>query len=261
MNTTGLIFLLLVSFFNTLATLPAQQLGKHVVTIRLRDANGDPIVGETVTLWQPFPIDEPIPPTCRTDEIGECTWTVARGLYAVVFESLELDELSALSVGEAGLFGLGLTVGDHDITYHFTVANEDKIYFDAAPDSPIPQPIIPSMEDVNEHWFGGSTDPNAALEATEEKPTSTPTAETPAITNSTDDGNASGGGGGTLERTWTVEKYWPRARFILLIVAAIGFGYAGHRWQHRRKANRARLAKQQKTVPGAATATQTRKGD
>lgn len=261
MNTTGLIFLLLVGFFNTLTASPAQQLGEHVVTIRLRDANGDPIVGETVTLWQPFPVDEPISPTCKTDESGECAWTVARGLYAVVFESLELDELSALSVGEAGLFGLGLTVGDHDIAYNFTVANEDKIYFDAAPDSPIPQPIIPSMEDVNEHWFGGSADPNAALEATEEKPTPTPTAKTDTVAAPTDGDTFQSGEGEAQEGVWTVERYWPHLRFLLLIAAAIGLGYGGHKWQRGRKAKQERLAKQQKTAPGATTTTRIGEGD
>lgn len=251
MNTASLIFLL-ISLFNTLAAPLAQQPGNYTVTIRLRAANGDPMVGETVALWRPFPIDEPIPPTCRTNESGTCTWTVGRGLYAVVFENLELDEISALSVGEAGLFGLGLTVGDHDITYHFTVANENKIYFDAAPDSPIPQPIIPTMEDVSEHWYGGSAGPNATTTAREDQPTPTPTAEAAATTHSTDDGDSLSGVGGTLEKTWTVEKYWPRVRLMLLIIAAIGFGYAGHRWQRRRKANQQRLARQQKAVSGAA---------
>ncbi len=111
--------------------------------IKVRDYTGTAVSGETVTLER-LPEEEPILPTCTTDTNGICTWYVGRGLYQVVF-SHPLDKVSALALAEGGLRGFGLTVGEADVTYHFTFHNDDHVYFDASPDLPVPSPIIPSL--------------------------------------------------------------------------------------------------------------------
>ena len=112
--------------------------------IRLRASDGTAVVGETVILER-LPEEEPVILECTTDTHGECIWTVRRGLYQVLFER-PLDGISALAVAEGGLRGLGITVGDEDITYHFTFHSDGRVYFDAAPEAAVPSPIIPAGE-------------------------------------------------------------------------------------------------------------------
>lgn len=109
--------------------------------IRLRYDDGTAVVGEPVTL-QRLPEETVVSPDCVTDDDGSCVWWVGRGVYQVLF-SRPLDELSALAVAEGGLRGLGVTVGDAPIIYHFTFHEDDRVYFDAAPDAAVPAPIIP----------------------------------------------------------------------------------------------------------------------
>lgn len=130
----------------------AQTNGESQLRIRLRDSEGAAVVGEPVLL-QRLPEEEPVLPAllqaqgnkCTTDTSGECTWTVRRGLYQVLF-ARPLDNISALAVAEGGLRGLGVTVGDEDITYHFTFHSDDRVYFDAAPEAAVPFPIMPVGE-------------------------------------------------------------------------------------------------------------------
>lgn len=122
----------------------AQTAGDTRLQIRLRASDGMAVVGETVIL-QRLPEEEPITPECETDSNGECVWYVGRGLYQVLFER-PLDDISALAVAEGGLRGLGVTVGDEDITYHFTFHSDGRVYFDAAPEAAVPSPIIPAGE-------------------------------------------------------------------------------------------------------------------
>lgn len=122
----------------------AQSVGDTRLQIRLRYSDGTAVAGETVVL-QRLPEEEPVSPECETDTQGECTWYVGRGLYQALFER-PLDDISALAVAEGGLRGLGVTVGDEDITYHFTFHSDGRVYFDAAPEAAVPSPIIPAGE-------------------------------------------------------------------------------------------------------------------
>lgn len=143
----------------------AQPVSAHAVeavslTIQLRHSDGTAVVGETVALERP-PEAEPILPNCITDESGTCRWQVGRGMYQLRF-SRPLDEISALALAEGGLNGLGITVGETAVTYYFTFHNDGRVYFDAAPEAAVPQPVLP----VGELWHGGIL------------PTLTPTVET-----------------------------------------------------------------------------------
>src|SRR5690606_11892867 len=42
----------------------------------------------------------------------------------------------------------GLTVGEQDITYHFTLHTDGRVYFDSAPEAAVPPPVIPAAEDL-----------------------------------------------------------------------------------------------------------------
>ncbi|MFO7540500.1 MAG: hypothetical protein R6X32_20865 [Chloroflexota bacterium] len=136
----SVIFLLCLLFIPTEQTM-AQSKAEVILTIQLRYSDGTAVIDEPVIL-QRLPEEEPISPRCITNGNGECTWTVGRGLYQVLFER-PLDNISALAVAEGGLRGLGITVGDENITYHFTFHSDGRVYFDAAPEAAIPSPIIP----------------------------------------------------------------------------------------------------------------------
>jgi hypothetical protein len=123
------------------------EAGDVELRIRLRDSEGVAVVGETVILAR-FPEEEAVAPTCLTDASGECAWSVGRGLYQVLF-TRPLDNISALSLAEGGLRGFGVTVGDTAVTYHFTFHSDGRVYFDAAPESAVPVPVIPSQESLH----------------------------------------------------------------------------------------------------------------
>lgn len=153
----------------------AQTPGDTRLQIRLRYSDGTAVVGETVIL-QRLPEEENITPECETDSNGECIWFVGRGLYQVLFER-PLDDISALAVAEGGLRGLGVTVGDEDIAYHFTFHSDGRVYFDAAPEAAVPSPIIP----VGDVLHGGTPPPTLTFiedepvkEIATPEPTSTP---------------------------------------------------------------------------------------
>lgn len=124
--------------------------GDTAVTIRLRQADGSAVVGETVVLER-LPEETTVSPTCVTDAGGRCRWFVGRGLYQLRF-ARPLDDVSALAVAEGGLRGLGITVGGADITYHFTFHSDGRVYFDAAPEAAVPEPLIPAGDSLH----GGS---------------------------------------------------------------------------------------------------------
>ena len=114
------------------------------LTIKLRHSDGTAVVGETIILER-LPEEKPISPNCITDAGGTCSWNVKRGLYQLLMER-PLDNISSLAVAEGGLRGFGITVGDENITYHFTLHSDSRVYFDAAPEAAVPSPIIPAGE-------------------------------------------------------------------------------------------------------------------
>lgn len=117
------------------------------LTVQLRAADGQPLTGVTVILEQ-LPDAAALTPVCTTDEAGTCQWFVPAGLYQVRFPAYTLDDLSALALAEGGLSGLGLTIGDEEIRYGFTVQEDGHIYFDATPDAAAPTPRLPLAEAV-----------------------------------------------------------------------------------------------------------------
>lgn len=142
---TRLFYLLFSAGWLVTAT-AATQVAQPLLTLRLRSFDGTAVVGETVTLAR-LPEEQPVLPACTTDKKGQCTWRVELGLYQVLFRR-PLDIVSAASVAEGGLRGLGLTVGEKDITYHFTLHTDGRVYFDSAPEAAVPQPVIPAAEDL-----------------------------------------------------------------------------------------------------------------
>jgi hypothetical protein len=125
----------------------AQEGAGVELQIRLRASDGSAVVGEPVVL-QRLPEEEDLTPACRTDTEGTCAWRVRRGLYQLLFDR-PLDRVSALAVAEGGLRGLGITVGDGPITYHFTFQGDNRVYFDAAPEAAVPVPIVPEPDELH----------------------------------------------------------------------------------------------------------------
>lgn len=189
-----------------------QTSGAVHLTIRLRGSDGTAVAGETVILER-LPEADPILPPCTTDAQGVCTWSVGRGLYQVLF-SRPLDDISALAVAEGGLRGLGLTVGEEDIVYHFTFHNDGRVYFDAAPAAAVPWPIIPAGEALH-----GGIAPMPALPVIDNEPLeATPTSSQPTSAPDTAVRPASG-------NSW---------RLILFIGGGLVIGGGLHLWSRKR---------------------------
>ncbi len=140
----------------------AQTGGNTQLQIRLRNSDGTAVIGEAIIL-QRLPEEAPILPNCITDSNGECIWYVGRGLYQLLFER-QLDNVTALALAEGGLRGFGVTVGDEDIVYHFTFQNDGRVYFDTAPNAPVPSPLLPTFE--AEQGGGETTLPQAVIDGT-----------------------------------------------------------------------------------------------
>jgi hypothetical protein len=197
------------------------EAGDVELRIRLRDSEGAAVVGETVILAR-FPEEEAVAPTCLTDASGECAWSVGRGLYQVLF-TRPLDNISALSLAEGGLRGFGVTVGDTAVTYHFTFHSDGRVYFDAAPESAVPVPVIPSPESLH----GGVT--TAADEPATEGPA------TPVVTGATGANNTPTARPSDVQVTavnGTPGNAW---RVILLIGLGLLIGAGLHLWSRRRQ--------------------------
>ncbi len=152
-------------------TVVAQDETTVQLTIRLRDSDGRPVTGEVVKLSR---LPEETAVTCTTDTQGECAWPAAPGLYQLLFDR-PLDDITAAILGESGLRGLGVMVGgapnggapnddasndNKPLTYHFTFHSDGRVYFDLAPDAPLPVPKIPTAEESHFHE-GGTAVPNA----------------------------------------------------------------------------------------------------
>jgi len=146
------------------------------LTIRLRDSDGRAVAGEVVKLSR---LPEETAVACTTDAEGECAWPAAPGPYQLLFDR-PLDDITAAILGESGLRGLGVMVGatpnggasngvtpngaasdgNKPLTYHFTFHSDGRVYFDLAPDAPLPVPKIPTAEESHFHERGTAV-PNA----------------------------------------------------------------------------------------------------
>ena len=154
-----------------LLVLPVQAAEPISLTVQLRRSDGTAVTHEPVSLER-LPDEEPITPACQTDTNGRCTWPVGRGLYQLLFER-PLDTISELALAEGGLRGFGVTVGEANITYHFTVHSDGRVYFDAAPEAAVPSPVIP----VGEALHGGVVPTEVPLAIVTESVGPTPTPE------------------------------------------------------------------------------------
>ncbi len=214
--------------FTTAETAAQEGEGKVTLTVQLRAADGEPFTGEPVVLER-LPDEDVVPPACRTNAAGTCTWPVARGLYQVLFAP-PLDGVSALALAEGGLRGFGLTVGDEAVTYHFTFHDDGRVYFDAAPEAARPVPIIPTPELL----MGGVA------------PTATPAADAKAETGpaTVPEDSASGEAPGAPLAAEDTEAHVgpPAWRFILYLALGLTAGGGLHLYSRRkqRPARRAR---------------------
>jgi hypothetical protein len=145
-------------FIQVLLPISAQAQEDVQLHVRLRYSDGTAVFDETVVLEgdtlrqaQDDVLRQVQDNACTTDINGLCTWSVPPGLYQLLF-TRPLDDLSALALAEGGLDGFGLTVGLSDIVYHFTFHSDSRVYFDAAPESVLPSPIIPEPDDLHS-WF------------------------------------------------------------------------------------------------------------
>lgn len=155
MKTNRLVKILTIVCLSVIAGAISAQADETVrLEIRLRDAGGTAVTGESVILER-LPEEEPI--ACLTGSDGACAWQVGRGLYQVLLDR-SLDQVSALALAEGGLRGFGVTVGSEDITYHFTFHSDGNAYFDGAPDAAVPAPLIPSL-----HALQGGVAPTPVL--------------------------------------------------------------------------------------------------
>lgn len=194
-----------------LASLQAET----AVHISLRLADGSAVVGEAVILER-LPEGEAVMPACTTDAFGRCTWYTGRGLYQVIF-TRPLDDISLLAVAEGGLQGLGITVGEADITYHFTFHTDGRVYFDTTPDTARPTPFIP----VGDTLQGGVAPTSVATDLA-------PTATTPSTSTITG------------EPTPTLDTAVPQAmtrpwRLLLFIATGLVLGGGFHWWSRNRQ--------------------------
>ncbi|MCB9444056.1 MAG: hypothetical protein H6669_07450 [Ardenticatenaceae bacterium] len=216
-------------------TAAAQGQGGVAVTIRVRQADGAPLVGEKIMLVRP-PEDEPVLPICTTGSNGECAWFVGRGLYTLHFETIRIDPISILGPAEAGLTGLSITVGDEDISYSFAIANENHIYFDQAPDAPIPEPFIPTLEDVQHDHYRPT--PEATPQPAVSESTPGPATASPAG----EDGNAPPDNRDQEAEQFSRQWLWSRLRFLLVVLAGCLVGFALFMWQQRRQRRKEKRA-------------------
>lgn len=190
----------------------AQSSGATRLQIRLRYSDGTAVIGERIIL-QRLPEEEPVFLECTTDTNGECTWTITRGLYQVLF-TRPLDDISALAVAEGGLRGFGITVGDEPITYHFTFHSDGRVYFDAAPEAAVPSPIIP----VGDVLYGG-TAPTPTMTVIEDEPAKE--TATPEPTSSPD----------TAVDTTSDDSWY----LVLFIAGGLVIGGGLHWWSRKRQ--------------------------
>ena len=192
------------------------------VQVRLRDSQGTPVAGEPLRLER-LPESAAVPPDCTTDAAGQCTWQVERGLYQLRL-TRPLDALTRLALAEGGLTGLGLTVGDRPLTYHFTLAADGYLYFDQAPAAARPQPFVPTWADIHVGEpvpAGTPAGTPAAAAAATVTPASPPAADSPA--------GAVGEGGHPARPGWS--PLW----FLAL---GLGLGGGLHYWRRRMVARR-----------------------
>ena len=207
--------------------------GDVPLQIQLRYSDGTAVSDEPILLQRLPDMQES---NCTTDNNGRCAWDVDRGLYQVIFTQ-PLDSISSLAVAEGGLRGFGLTVGDTPISYHFTFHHDAHVYFDAAPEAAVPDPIIPTADSLH-----GGIVPTAVVPTPVSigaiPPSSMDDTHTiaPDETASTPIAQAS-----DVSVTEPVNPVW---RLLLLIILGLALGFGLHLWSRKRRQTAAQAAAQ-----------------
>ncbi len=210
-----------------------QAAGDVPLQIQLRYSDGTAVSDEPILLQRLPDLQES---NCTTDNNGSCAWDVDRGLYQVIFTQ-PLDSISSLAVAEGGLRGFGLTVGDTPISYHFTFHHDAHVYFDAAPEAAVPDPIIPTADSLH-----GGIVPTAVVPTPASigaiPPSSMDDTHTiaPDETASTPTSQAS-----DVSVTEPVNPVW---RLLLLIILGLALGFGLHLWSRKRQRTAAQTAAQ-----------------
>jgi hypothetical protein len=207
----------------------------HDLTLRLRYPDGGPVVGLAVTLLK-LPDHMPVgwqnaDNACYTNERGECNWQVSSGLYEFAFpEGYQPDPVTLAELGEGGLHSLAVFL-DRDASIGIVLADPhtrtagETLFFDRAPDEPLPQFVVPDASDSHQH--GGQPGPEPTPVQSEATgglghPEETPVV-TPVITGVT--------GPRTFEREW-LSPFW----FVLAAAIIAGTGFVVYQqWQIRRR--------------------------
>ena len=182
------------------------------VEVFVRDTNGAPLANEPIRIALSFSADT-ANRECLTDSTGRCQWEVESGIYELYWERW-LDALSRQAAAENGLSTFGITVGDIPITYHFVLHSDNRIYFDAAPDAAIPDPIIPTEAMIFQH---GRVEGQAEGVRFSAEITPTLSADTTQIT--------------TLETSSNPTTMW---RILLFILVGLLIGGTLHLWSQQR---------------------------
>jgi hypothetical protein len=202
-----------------LAAEPAAAGGRHELTLRLRYPDGRAASGAVVNLRR-LPDREIVgwrfaDNACRSDERGECRWSVWTGLYEFEFEgNLQPDSLTLAAAGGHGLYGLGVYL-DQDFTVGLALADPltggagETLFFDLSPEAAQPTYRSPSLEDL---YRDEAEDAGSLLAAAE---TTVAAAVEPAAESGAEGRGAEGRGaeGGALS--------WP------LLLAAVGLAVGG----------------------------------
>ena len=214
------------------STSSVQATGDVPLQIQLRYSDGLAVSDEPILLQRLPDLQEM---ACTTDHNGRCIWTVERGLYQVIF-SQSLDSISSLAVAEGGLDGFGLTVGDTPITYHFTFHHDAHVYFDAAPEAAVPDPIIPTGDSLHGGIMPTAVSTTVAIAAV--TPPSEDGAPSQAMPLAHDEAATTATLAGDDH---PANPFW---RLLLVVILGLALGGGLHLWSRRRQLVAEQMAEQ-----------------
>jgi len=146
---------------------------RHELVLRLRSPDGRPAAGVEVSLlkmpdrtlvgWQNTDS------ACQTDAQGLCAWRLFGGLYEFSFpEGLTPDPITLTELGEGGLNNLSVFL-DRDFIMGIILADPlteaagETLFFDQAPDEPVPQFFILGPNDARQHHLVPTPASNAVV--------------------------------------------------------------------------------------------------
>jgi hypothetical protein len=164
--------ILVVGFLFNLFQTPEPG-ARHNLLLRLRYPDGRPVSSVEVSLLK-MPDRAPVgwqntDNACQTDAQGECAWQIFGGLYEFSFTAgLTPDPITLTELGEGGLNNLSVFL-DRDFTMGIVLADPlaeaagDTLFFDRAPDDPLPQFFVPDSQDARQHHLVPTADSNVVV--------------------------------------------------------------------------------------------------